>query len=149
MSDYTQVVDAISNSVADTPDTFIDITAPASTSIILKEVGAYTKDATTRDDTVTVYIYRQATSGSGSAAGSPKATRPLAPAAVATTKIKNGSTAFALGGTQTLIRKFSFNGRTPFVMPVEIESASAGIISIVVERHDTSVGTVVEARWSE
>jgi len=148
MSDYTQVVEATSNSTPDAPDTFIDITAPASTSVTLKEVGVYTKDAA-KDDTVTVYIYRQATSGSGSAAGSPKATRPLAPAAVATTKIKNGTTPFALGGTQTLIRQFNFNGRTPFVMPVDIESASAGIISIVVARTDASLKTTVEARWSE
>lgn len=145
---YTATVTATSNSVADTDDTFIDLTAAASTTAILKRVKITTKTAA-KDDRVSIRILRKSASGAGSAAGTAVPNRALAPTATVGVKVKNGTSTFATGTITATIEEIELNGRATLDFPCEYETATAGIIGINVLRSDTSVITSVTVEWEE
>jgi hypothetical protein len=148
MARYRQPVEATSNGTGGNFDSFIEITAASATTVILKRLRISTKTAG-KDDVVTVKIVRKSVAGTGSTSGTPIPTRTGAPTATATTKIKNGTTNFTEGTIASTLDQFSFNGRIVMDIPVEYESAVAGILGIDIARSDNSVVTDVEAEWEE
>ena len=148
MAKYVAVVSATSNSSANTDDSFIDLTAAASNTLILRRVRISTQTAAT-DDSIRIRIYRKTASGAGSTTGTAVRVRPLAPAATVGVKIKNGTSTFATGTTTDQLTDIQLNGRSVLDMPVEFESASAGIIGVNIARSNTSVVTNVFVEWEE
>lgn len=148
MPRYVANVVATSNSVADTEDTFIDLTAAASTSLILKRLKVSTKTAA-KDDRIRIKILRKSASGAGSTAGTAVPLRALAPSATVGVKVKNGTSAFAAGTSTATLDEIELNGRATLDIPCEYESATAGIIGVNVIRSDTSVETSVTCEWEE
>lgn len=152
MAEYTENVTAISNVTTNNYDAFIDVIAASGTSIFLTQVNV---DTLTQelDDNVIITIVRKSASGSTPADGSPIALRPTAPAATATTKVKNGSTAFGTGTiVETVAGPFAVNGRTPFIWHGRIESDIAERLGVHVKRvgtGSTSVSTHVGVVWEE
>lgn len=145
---YIATVVATSNSSADTEDTFIDITAAASTTAIVKRVKVSTKTAA-KDDRIRVKIARKSASGAGSAAGTAVPLRALAPTATAGVKVKNGTSSFAAGTITATLDEVELNGRATLDFPCEYETATAGIIGVNIIRSDTSVETSVTVEWEE
>ena len=116
MAQYTTNVSATSNSTANTADVFVEIKAPSSVILKVKRVRVGYSDGTATigvDNYFMVKLYRWDTTTAGSATTfTPVPRNANTAAAVVTAKVKNGTTALALGTTNvTIVDQISVNGR--------------------------------------
>ena len=148
MANYRTTVVATSNSVADTDDTFISLQAAANQTLLLKRLRISTKTPA-KDDVIHVKIVRRSDLGSGSTSFTPVPTRIGASAALATGKVKNGTSAFAVGTITATLDEFYVNGRSLLDIPLNYESASNGYFGVVISRSDASIVTAVEVEHEE
>jgi hypothetical protein len=115
LAQYTTVVQATSNSTVNTADTFLELKAPASVTIKIKRVRVGYGDGTQTagvDNHFRVTLYRWNTTTAGSSSSyTPVPRNANSQVAVSTAKIKNATTALALGTTQTVLDIIAPNGR--------------------------------------
>lgn len=115
MAQYTTNVQATSNATINTADVFVELKAPTGVTIKIKRVRAGFSDGTATagvDNHFVVKLYRWDTTTAGTGAFTPVPRNGNAPAAVATAKVKQTTTAMALGTTNvTIVDQISPNGR--------------------------------------
>lgn len=118
MAQYTIQSIATSNSTVNTDDGFVEIDCPANVCIKIKRVRVCWGDGTATagvDNMFRIKIFRWTTgSGSAGTAFTPVKRNATSSAAASTVKVKNGTTAFSLGTTTTLIDQIAVNGRAIF-----------------------------------
>lgn len=115
MAQYTTNVQATSNTTINTADVFVELKAPTGVTIKIKRVRVGFSDGTATagvDNYFMVKLYRWDTTTAGTGTFTPIARNGNAPAAVATAKVKQTTTAMALGTTNvTIVDQISVNGR--------------------------------------
>lgn len=116
MAQYTSNVSATSNTTINTADVFVELKAPSNVTIKIKRVRVGFSDGTATagvDNYFMVKLYRWDTTTGGSATTfTPIQRNANSQAPVATCKVKNGTTALALGTTNvTIVDQISINGR--------------------------------------
>lgn len=115
MAQYSIVAIATSNTSVNTDDGFIEIDSPATITIKIKRVRIGLGDGTIIagvDNHFRIKLMRWTTgSGSAGTAFTPVKRNGTSVAAVSTVKIKNGTTAFALGTTTEIVDQIAPNGR--------------------------------------
>lgn len=140
MAQYTTNVSATSNSTINTADVFVELKAAASTTIKIKRVRVGFSDGTATagvDNYFMVKLYRWDTTTAGTGAFTPIQRNAGAPAPTATAKVKQTTTAMALGTTNvTIVDQISVNGRALYEWLARddddmIVVKAAGLFSVV------------------
>jgi|SRR6266487_962075 len=159
MGQYVANVQATSNTTINTEDVFIELTAPASTTIKIKRVRVGFSDGTSTagvDNHFRVKLLRYDTTTAGSStAFTPIKRNQNSPAAVATCKIKTGATALALGtGTVTIIDLIAPNGRALYEWLARddddmIVTKAAGLFAVVIQSAVASQLFTASVDWVE
>lgn len=144
MTTYITQVSATSNSSANTEDCFIEIKSAASTRDLIKRIRISCNTPNSDVDITARWI--KVNTGT---AGSPSVytavpTDVYGPAATATSNVKNGSTALALGTTITTYDQINFNGRAVYEWIPRgneefLNAGSAGIFELVIKVSSASV----------
>jgi len=115
MAQYSIVCVATSNGTVNTDDGFVELKAPASITVKVKRVRVGWGDGTATaavDNMFRVKIMRWTTgSGATGIAFTPVKRNGTSVAAISTVKIKNTTTAFALGTTTDIVDQIPINGR--------------------------------------
>ena len=153
MAQYESNVTATTNASANTEDEFIELTAAANTSLLLKRVRVSVQ-STSDDNDYTVRIGVDSTAGTGGVAGTANTKRNGAPTSTAAVNVKNGTSAFTLGAVTKSIGTTNLNGRGIYEWiprgPEEfIESALAKYISVIVKCSVASKVISVSIEWEE
>jgi hypothetical protein len=160
MPQYVANVQATSNSSANTEDVFIELKAPANVTFKVKRVRAGFSDGTDTagiDNHFRIKLARWDTTTAGSATTfTPIARNQNAPASILTSaKIKNGTTALALGtGTVTIVDLISVNGRALYEWLARDEDdyivvKPAGCFAVVLQSSVVSQKFTVSCDWVE
>lgn len=113
MAQYYTTVNATSNSTATTEDTFIELLPPSGVALILKRVRV-SFTATPADNAFRVRVKRVSTAGATGTSGTIVKKRPTSPAAVTTSTVKNGTTAFSVGTLVDTVLDAATNTRGVF-----------------------------------
>jgi hypothetical protein len=160
MAQYVANVQATSNTSINTEDTFIELKAPASVTIKVKRVRVGFSDGTATagvDNHFRVKLARWDTTTGGSATTfTPIARNANAPASILTSaKIKNGTTALALGTTNvTIVDLISVNGRALYEWLARddddmIVVKAAGLFAVVIQSAVASQLFTATCDWVE
>src|SRR6266496_158259 len=113
MAQYTTLVNATSNSSANTEDTFIELFPPASVSLLLKRYRV-SFTAAPADVTTRIRVKRVSAAGATGTSGTIVKRRPAAPAAVSSSTVKNGTAAFTVGTLVDTVADSAVNSRGVF-----------------------------------
>lgn len=156
MATYLVSVVATSNSTSNTEDTFIQLTAAASTQCSIRRVRVFYRGDTTAvgDNNVECRVVIQSAAGTGGVAGTAVKTNPLMPAATSTVDVKSGTTAYSVGTVTNTFTNFAFNERG-FYEWVALDdkeryaSGSAGILSVLLKSSAASRQYAVECEFEE
>jgi len=153
MAQYTQTVQATSNTTADTEDTFIEWTAGSGVSILIKRIRVSISTAAS-DTRARIRVVRKSAAGTGGVAGSAVKRHPTDRAASITPQIKSGTTAFTTGTVTDVLIDVCINARGVFEWTARddddmIETAAAGSIGILIRESAASIICNVEADWVE
>lgn len=154
MGQYYTSVNATTNTVVNTEDTFIELLPPASVTIRLKRI-CVSFTGTPADNAVRVQVKRVSAAGATGTAGTIAKKSPTMPAAVSTSTIKNGTTAFTVGTLVDKIfdRAINTRGLLEWIPRDEndiIESNSNQRIAITLACNVVSqAGSNVEVEWVE
>jgi hypothetical protein len=153
MAQYTTLVNATSNTSINTEDTFIELLPPANVSIILKRIRVSITTAAS-DTAVRIRVKRVSAAGATGTSGTIVKRRPAAPAAVATSTVKNGTTAFTVGTLVDTVMDTAVNARGIFewVSRDEDDYIISGVqqrLSITISNSAASIVHTVECDWEE
>ena len=143
MTQYKLNVQATSNTSINTEDTFVELKAATGVTIKVKRIRVGFSDGTATagvDNHFRVKIARWDTSTAGSSAsGTMNPVNANANAATSTAKVKNGTTALALGTTNvTVLDLVSINGRALYEWLARDDddmyvTKTAGFLGIVIQ----------------
>ena len=153
MAQYYTTVNATSNSSANTEDTFIELLPPSSVSIIVKRVRV-SLTGSPADNATRVRVRRVSAAGATGTSGTIVKKRPEAPASVATSTVKNGTSAFSVGTNVDLVLDAAVNQRGIFEWVSRDEddyivSNTNQRIAVTIASSAVSIVHTVEAEWEE
>jgi hypothetical protein len=153
LGQYLAEVQATTNSSANTEDTFIELKAAASTSLLIKRVRVSVNTAAS-DDVFTVRLLRNSAAGSGGGAYTPLKKRQLAPASTVTCNVKQTTSAFSVGSNTDVPDRVNVNGRAiwewiPRGSEEFIETASAAYFAVGIACSAASKKVDVTVEWEE
>lgn len=153
MAQYYTTVNATSNSSANTEDTFIELLPPSAVSLILKRIRV-SFTAAPADNAFRVRVKRVSAAGATGTSGTVVKKRPTSPAAVSTSTVKNGTTAFTVGTLVETILDVGINQRGVFEWVSRDEddyivSNTNQRIAITGSCSAVSVVATFEADWEE
>jgi hypothetical protein len=153
MAQYSAEVQATSNATANTEDTFIELKAASSTSLLIKRVrvSIFTPSS---DTTTTVRLLRNSGAGSGGTSYTPLKKRQLSPSSTATCNVKNGTSAFSVGSNTDCPDRVNVNGRAiwewiPRGNEEFTETASGAYFAVGIACSSASIKHDVTAEWEE
>jgi hypothetical protein len=175
MPQYTAGVTATSNSTVSTQDLFIEIKAAASTTILIKRVRVgygsgnqvapgvdnnfliqFYRYTTTTGGSPTTLTYQDSSSASGASAGHFWTAKSVqTSSSAAGVKVKNGTTALALGtGTVQLVDQIPPNGRATWEWIARddfdmIETSVAGFFAVALTSPVVSQVFSITVEWTE
>lgn len=153
MAQYYTTVNATSNATANTEDTFIELLPPSAVVLLLKRVRvSFTPVAA--DNTVRIRVKRVSAAGATGTGGTIAKKRPSAPAAVSTSTVKNGTTAFTVGTLVDTVLDSGVNTRGIFEWVSRDEddyivSNTNQRVSVTISCSAVSQVMTVEADWEE
>lgn len=136
MPKYSTNVSATSNSTPSTEDSFIELTAAASSQLKVQKFSM-TMESAASDDIVSWRLVRKSAAGATGSAFTPVKKDGQTRASSATAKVKNGTSAFTTGTITDVCDQGSFNGRggyewIPRKADEEWICAGSGIIGLVI-----------------
>lgn len=136
MPRYSITVSATSNSSGATEDSFIELTAAASSALHIQKFSI-TMESANSDDVVSWRLVRKSAAGATGTSFTPVKKDSAMRSAAATCQIKNGTNAFSIGTVTDVCDLGSFNGRggmewTPRKRDEDWVASGAGIIGLVV-----------------
>jgi hypothetical protein len=161
MAEYALTVNATSNTSTNTDDVFVELGAASGVQFKVKRVRIGFGDGSQTagvDNHFRVKLYRwDTTTGGSSTGGTIVKKNPLSPAAVTTAKVKNGTTALALGTTNVeILDQVGPNGRALWEWIARDEddywwskSGTAGFFAIVIASAVVSQKFQVTVEWVE
>lgn len=153
MAQYYTTVNATSNATANTEDTFIELLPPSGVALILKRIRI-SLSGTPADNATRIRVKRVSAAGATGTGGTIAKKRPTAPAAVSTSTVKNGTTAFTVGTLVDTVLDASTNQRGIYEWVARDEddyivSNANQRVSVTIASSAVSIVHGVEAEWEE
>lgn len=153
MAQYYTTVNATSNATANTEDTFIELLPPSAVALILKRIRV-SFTGTPADNATRIRVKRVSAAGATGTGGTIVKKRPTSPAAVSTSTVKNGTTAFTVGTLVDTLLDASTNQRGIYEWVARDEddyivSNANQRVSVTISSSVLSIVHTVEAEWEE
>jgi hypothetical protein len=153
MPTFTEHVEATTNTVGDTEDTFVELTAAAGSGLRVKRVRISCATPAI-DNRFSVRLVRKTVAGATGVAFTPVKRDPDMRASSAVCNVKNGVTAFTIGTLGDIVDEFSLNTRALFEWVPRGEEevlkiAAGGIFGVLLKCNAASIIAKVDVEHED